>query len=266
MYKLIATDLDGTLLNDQKKINPNNAEYIKKALDLGVKIVLCSGRSHFSIHAFEEELNLVKLENYGIGLNGSMIYNSHTKLPIRHLLLDNSSAVKVLKELEQFNLEVVVFTGTTWIINVPKEKSRFYSVTTNEEFEIISDLTKIDIDVSKIIIIGENSKLKEIESYMKDFLGGLCNVCFTQTNFLEFTNIDAHKGAALKVLAEHLGISMKEVIAVGDNYNDITMLQEAGVGVAVSNAEDDVKKVADYITKSSNNDGALKEIIEKYIL
>lgn len=266
MYKLIATDLDGTLLDKNRIIHKENVKPIKKALEKGVKIVMCSGRPHSSINEYEKELGLNVEGNYGIGLNGSILFDSYSKKFLFNLKLDKSITIKILEEIKQFNLPTIVFTDDLLVSNIYNEELENYKVNFTTKIEIREDLTTFNQEALKVIVIGEYNKLKEIQDYTQEKLGNECNIYFTQVNFLEFTNKEAHKGSALKSLAKHLGIDMKEVIAVGDNYNDITMIQEAGLGVAVANAEQALKDVADYVTTNNNNEGVLKEVIEKYIL
>ena len=265
MYKLIATDMDGTLLNSEHKIHKNNLDSIKKAMENGVKIVMCSGRSFMSIHQYEKELNLIHEENYGIGLNGSMIYNTLSREPLNELKLEKDLAMEIIKELQTMDSDIIVYCDNEIIATKGAEELRVYENVDGVTIKIMEDLSQINKDVSKILVYGPRPELVKLEEHMIKFVDGRCSSFFTGPNFFEFTNIGANKGEALARLAKHLGIDMKDVIAVGDNYNDISMVKAAGVGVAVSNAEQALKDVANYITKTSNEEGALCEVIEKYI-
>jgi Cof subfamily protein (haloacid dehalogenase superfamily) len=252
MYKLIATDMDGTLLNNSQEIHKDNMASIKLAMEMGVKIVMCSGRSFMSIHKYEKELNLIHEDNFGIGFNGGMVYNTLTRKPLHELLLEKSMAVEILTELKRLDADLIVYASNKLLVEKESDSCADYAAISNMEVVKLDSLTDIDTDVSKIIAHGDRKRLLEIEEHMIKFLDGRCSSFFTGANFFEFTHINANKGNSLTLLANHLGIDMKDVIAVGDNYNDIEMLKQAGVGVAVKNAEQAVKDVADFVTETSN--------------
>ena len=118
----------------------------------------------------------------------------------------------------------------------------------------------------KILISSDIDTMLNLYKVINTEVGRDCNILFSSKNLLEITSVEATKGQALKFVADRLGIDIKDTIAIGDNYNDIDMIQVAGLGVAIFNAVDDLKSVADYVTKADNNKHAIKEIVDEFIL
>lgn len=268
MYKLIATDIDGTLLNNKIEIHPENIQPIKRALNNGIKIVMCSGRSHITIDDFSKQLGLVEKSDFHIAFNGGLIYNSYTREHLREINLEASITNEILKTVKDYDVVVIIYKNDELIFSKDVEHYKNYENyknTTNLKLTLNKNLTKVDTPVSKVIINGKREELERVETLLKNKFGSTINLFFSSKVFLEIVNIETSKGIALEILAKHLGVDMKEVIAVGDNYNDISMIKAAGLGVAVSNAEQALKNEADYITKNSNEDAAIKEVIEKFI-
>jgi Cof subfamily protein (haloacid dehalogenase superfamily) len=271
MYKLIVSDLDETLLNDENEICVKNIQAIKKASKLGVKFVPASGRGYREIEKVLTNLDLNDNEQqYVISFNGCAITKSkdNTILRFNHLPFEKAN------ELFQVGLtkEVCIHlhtSDTIYIYNINEaERNRMSKLNMNlKEFKEPSIEFLKNIPIAKIIYVNVDSDyLRSIDDEIKLITEGSVSVCYSTNCCMELNKHGVNKGEALLALAEFLGIKREETIAVGDSYNDMSMLAVAGLSVAAGNAVEDVKKACRYICKSDNNEGVLAEVIEKFIL
>ena len=270
-YKLIVSDMDETLLNDNREISKSNLEMIRLAREkYGVKLVPATGRGYASI---QDELALLGLHDlpgeYVISYNGAII----TENKGNTLLQSNGLDYSVMKEIFDFGLtkdvcQHVYTKDTVYVFNVnpyEKEKMDGYNGGCVYVEENSVDFLKNE-KIYKILFQNTNVPyLMSLEEPMKNLTKN-CAVSYSSNRYMEFNTAGIDKGNGLRAVAEILGIDIKDTIAVGDNYNDIPMLKTAGLSVAVSNAVDDAKKAARYVTKADNNKGAVAELIEKFII
>ncbi|URZ01795.1 Cof-type HAD-IIB family hydrolase [Clostridium felsineum] len=266
MYKLIALDMDGTLLNDDKTISEENKEAIKMAKSLGYKVVLSTGRPLRGIERYLEELNLVNEDDYAIAFNGGLVQNTKTGEILGKKLLKFEDLDRLYKLSKEFNVNIHMLSIDECI--TPK-KNPYSDVEVNlNQIKLIeknfSELPK-DTVVVKIMMIDSKDNLDNVEKLLpKDIYDDYC-VTRSSEIFLEFSPKDIHKGMGLKILSDHLGLKKEELIAVGDAGNDISMIEHAGLGVAMGNAFPSVKECADYITDSNENSGVAK-VIHKFMI
>jgi len=269
MYKLIALDLDGTLLDDFGIVPEANKEYIRKAMDCGVQVALCSGRSYISLARFENMLGLDKPGCYGICFNGGIVYDAFNKEIISDIRMSREVALelaKLIKSLaEGLELGLAIYTGDDLYVEHASEDINSYASKSRIELTVLESFSEITQDVTKLVAKGENSLLQVLYGKMLGLVDGRCQMFFTATNLLEFIPLESGKGRGLHILAEKLGIPINETMAVGDQVNDIDMIQAAGLGVAVANAVDEVKAVAGYVTRTDNNAGVIKEIAQEFL-
>ena len=270
MYSLIATDLDGTLLNNKKRIPAQNKKAIQQALERGIHVCLCSGRSFESMFYFEEELGLLEEGRYGICFNGSIIYQTHDRAIISEAPLDLSVARDVVAALRPLQKHIMIYNRELLLAEEKTEWINEYLRRIRIPLNIIPSfeqyLMQLQNPVSKVIVVGDHESLVKTKEKLDLVFAGRCNVFFSANELMEITAPTATKGTALTTLAKHLGITMSEVIAIGDQCNDLDMLRMAGLGVAVANAAEEAKNAADYITVSDNEAGALWEVFEKFVI
>lgn len=267
MYKIIALDMDGTLLNEDKVITDKTKAALKKAGDMGVKIVLASGRPIEGLDRYLEELNLVKEDEYVLSYNGCLVQETKTKKIICEFGLKGKDLQYFYDLSCSLGVNIHAFSPQRGLIT-PKN-SKYTEVEANiNQIEInICDFSTVkeDEDIIKIMFIDEPEILeKAIEALPKE-LYDKYNIVKSTPFFLEVISKDAGKGVGLKALAQYLNVKQEEVIAVGDAGNDLDMIEYAGLGVAMANASENVKEIANYITDSNNEDGIVK-VIEKFIL
>lgn len=270
-YKLIASDLDETLLNDDHTCPQANIEWIQKARkEYGVKFVPATGRGYMQIQPELKALGLYDLpEEYTLSFNGGALTENKDNRVIEF----NGLSFEKTKEIFEFGLKqdvcIHVYTQDTLYVYRLSESERQriehqkLAAVYPEEDSI--DFLK-DTPISKILYQNVDVPyLMTLEPQMKDITDGCCAVSYSSNRYMEFNALGVDKGKGLIDLAHKLGIDMKDTIAVGDNYNDMAMLEVAGLSVAANNAVDDVKKACDYTTKANNNEGVVAELIRKFI-
>ncbi|MCP1226011.1 Cof-type HAD-IIB family hydrolase [Sebaldella sp. S0638] len=270
-YKLIVSDMDETLLNDNREISENNLKMIKLAKEkYGVRFVPATGRGYASIQNELAKLGLHDLSGeYTISYNGAII----TENKGNTLLRSNGLDYNIMKKIFEFGLtkdlcQHVYTKDTVYVFNVNSyEKERMDGYNGGRVYveENSVDFLKNE-KIYKILFQNTNIPyLMSLEEPMKNLTEN-CAVSYSSNRYMEFNAMGIDKGNGLRTLADILGIDVKDTIAVGDNYNDIPMLKTAGLSVAVSNAVDDAKKAAHYVTEADNNKGAVAELIEKFII
>lgn len=268
MYKIIFCDLDGTLLNDKRQISDINMKYIKRAINEGCKFVICSGRSNMSIDNFNKILGFDKIENYAIAFNGAYIYKTDTKKKILEHLVPSECAIKAIRLCRKFNVDIMVYRDEFLWFDNSTNRINTYAKRNMVNIRIVNNLEEIAVKpVSKVIIIGDKEELKRVENEVYNTnLNKIMTTFFSADVLYEFNPLGIDKGTGIKELSKILNISMEETIAIGDNYNDLSMIKTAGIGVCCVNGENEVKKYADYITVKNNNEGVIEEVINKFII
>ena len=274
--KLLALDVDGTLFDDNGKISQESIDAMNQAREAGIEVVPTSGRDYDGIPW--DQLKNVDID-YVITTNGSAVYEAKTKKCLYEKYLDSGKMIPIFEYLLKKEIYINVFVD-----GVNYTPVQVYSYIDNldlpdyviqhmkENRKGISDLIEYlkngDAKMQKATLNfqkqenGEFLNLKEVQEYL-----GKCpdiKVVDGGFNNLEFTKAGTNKAAGLKFLAGHLGMTMDEVMAVGDSENDIEMLREAGLGIAMGNASSEVKEVADEITLDNEHEG-VAAAIGKYI-
>ncbi|MFD3155801.1 sugar-phosphatase [Haloimpatiens sp. FM7330] len=266
MFKLIALDMDGTLLKEDKTISNKTFEAIQNAKEKGVKVVLSTGRPVLGIKKYLQHLNLINEDDFAVTYNGAVVQCTKSG----QVIADNPLTFEDLHYLYNLSKElgINIHALTTNTCITPKaNKYSEYEATMNEiplkvvDFDNIDENTKI---VKVMFVDPEEILSKVIEKLPKDIYEKY-TVVRSAPFFLEFLDKNVNKGFGVKLLAEKLNIKPEEVICVGDAGNDVHMIKYAGLGVAMDNASLDVKKQADYITLSNEEDG-VAHVINKFIL
>ena len=266
MYKLIALDMDGTLLTTDKKISKNNEEAIKAADATGVKIVLASGRPLNGLNRYLEELDLLKGEDYVLSFNGGLVQNTRGKI-VSKVSLRGSDLKKIYKVSKELNVNIHAYSTKDGLITPKTSECTEYEATINGININIRDFNEVDDDedIIKVMMIDPQEILDPVIEKLPGELYEKYSVFKSAPYFLEFTHKEVDKGLGLKRLGEYLGIMREEIIACGDAGNDLSMVKYAGLGVAMENATPEVKEAANFITTSNDEDGIAK-VIEKFIL
>ncbi|MFC6176109.1 Cof-type HAD-IIB family hydrolase [Companilactobacillus huachuanensis] len=268
-YKMIALDLDDTLLTSQKTISDQNKLAIKQALAKGIKVVLCSGRTHNAVIKFADQLDISGSDQYMITNGGAIIEDMNGKIMYQEML-SNKFYREFIRFVHNNNLHynVVDNHGNTYT----SSGDWLDKYTIMQAFENANGLYLKEPDdlpaefkIVKAIINGSESELDDVSKMVHEKFDQDYFVVRTGIGFLEIFPQHVNKGKAIKVLAENLGFDLSEVIAMGDRDNDIPMLRIVGKGVAMDNALTDVKAAADYVTADNNHSG-VGLAIEKFVL
>lgn len=272
MYRLVAIDLDGTLLDTNKEISEKNKTAIHMATEKGVKIVICSGRVYSGARIYAKQLGIM---DPIIACNGAIIRENTDGKVIYSDFMNTEDCLRILDIFHENNIYFHVYAGETMLTerldyNSLKyyEKNKALPEKDRVEIDIVTDmerkLRELDGKVLKFVAVSDDS---ELLATVRKKLSVVETVDVTSSNYnnFEVVNKGVNKGKALERLAEVLKIPPQEMIAIGDNENDIPMFDFAGLGVAMGNAEGCAKEAADYITAANTEDGVAK-VIEKFIL
>lgn len=264
LYKLVALDMDGTLLNENKKINDRVKKAIADARKKGVKVILSSGRGFKGIEKYVKELQLDELV---ISLNGAIVTDASGEKLVFNNYMDPDVNRRIIELQKEYDIFSINFIGEKMYVEELNEKAMYFA--TFEGVEVIAVGNMLEFynaqPISKMLMIEKHEKFLVFKQKLIEELGEYVNATFSLPDFLEVYNINVNKGIVLHKIAEYYGLKREEVIAIGDGENDISMIQYAGLGVAMENAMDLVKNSADLIAKSNVEDGVAL-VIEKYIL
>ena len=267
MYKIIALDMDGTLLNDEKVITDRTKNALIEARKKGVKVVLASGRPADGLKRYLDELGLIDENEFVLSYNGSLVQKTKGEEIICETGLLGKDLHYTYKISQELGVNIHAFSPTKGLITPKISKYTEVEAKINDIPINICNFNTIEEDehIVKIMFIDEPEILdKAIEALPKEIYEKY-NVVKSTPYFLEIINKDSGKGVGLKALADYLDVSPKEIIAVGDAGNDLDMIEFAGLGVAMGNASVNVKEIANYITGKNNEDG-VAEVVEKFIL
>lgn len=265
-YKLIVTDMDGTVLGEDHKITPENKIALKKAEKMGIKIVFATGRFHDSAKEHVEFLdNTMPI----ISSNGSIIKHPVTDEVLYSNFIDREICLKVMDIIDNYNLKYQIYTDEKILQKYETEEEmifmkEFIVKNFSDKAEILfkKDL-KEDVKNSKVLKFNvmEIDKQELLDKVRHD-LQFVDNIEITSSwkDNLEIMSEGSHKGKAVEYLSSLFGIDREHIIAFGDNYNDLSMIEFAGIGVAMGNAEEDVKNIANYVTDKNGNSGVAKAI------
>jgi Cof subfamily protein (haloacid dehalogenase superfamily) len=280
--RLIALDMDGTLVSSNHKISEANKKAIKKAQAAGHIVMICSGRPHDGL--------IVTLSEEGFsdlpisGSNGAVTL-IHGEI-IHHVSMNPKSAEKLYDWLDDHEYPFKIYTDQgiygpetffqraryEFTENKPVDKPHFSDLATMEEYTNKFPVTYTkkfaeipeSAKIFKFFMMTPNMEKKAAAQEFAKLVGGLTITSSYEDN-VELSDEMAHKGTGLSAIAKHFNISMENTVAMGDNYNDSGMLEAAGLAVAMGNAEDGIKKIADVVTLTNDDDG-VAHAINKYIL
>lgn len=272
-YKLLCTDMDGTLLGKAHEISDRNLEAIKKANEKGLKIAVCTGRLYSSAFYYAEKLGV---KTPIISANGAFIREKDRDEIIYKSLLGIDRCKRIIEVCKKYKLVPHlhtphhVFSGAERYSALNyKEFNKYLPEDKKIHIEIVHDwneiLEKYEKEIVKAIIIEEENKENLLAAKKELIEMGDLEVVSSFSNNFEVMCKDVSKGRAVEILASYYGITNDEIICIGDNDNDISMIEIAGLGVAMGNGSEGAKKVANYVTDTNLNDGVAK-VIEKFIL
>ncbi|MBF2356423.1 HAD family phosphatase [Listeria welshimeri] len=272
----IILDIDGTLLNDDKKISPETKKALITAQQNGVKLILASGRPTTGMHLYAEQLEMKKYHGLLVSYNGAKVVDCQTKEELFNQTLTIAEGKAVLEHMKQFEVKVMIDKDDYMYVNNVYD---CYITYKGEEINIIQyesrggnfklcekeDLAAfLDYRINKILTAGDPDYMqKNYQAMMTPFKNTL-NCVFTADFYFEFTAKNIDKAKALDTVLTPMGIHAENIIAFGDGHNDITMVKYAGTGIAMDNAVPELKAVANSITLSNNKDG-IAHVLNNFI-
>jgi Cof subfamily protein (haloacid dehalogenase superfamily) len=264
-YKMLVVDMDDTLLTDDHEISKENAAMLLKAQEMGVYVVLASGRPTSAMIEYARELQCDVNNSFMISFNGSTI----TDLQEDKVLFEHSLTKEQIHSIYDFsqenNTHIITYLDGKIISERNSEYIDLESTITGLELVIVPSFkAAVTTSAVKCLLLEEPNYLKTVEPLLKTAMPEL-SVCMSKPFFLEAAPNGVDKGAAVKILAERLNIHQNEIIAIGNAGNDLSMVQYAGLGVWVENVDDDLREFGDVIV-ASNNDHGVAEVVKRFIL
>ena len=267
MKKLIAVDVDGTLVNSDKVMTPRTRKALMRAIEEGHHVMIVSGRQTAGLLSLADELDFSRLGGLLSAFNGGMIYDFKNKKTLANHTLDLDLAREILDYSKDLDLELMVpsgdyiYTDKAGQSYVEKE-ARILEVGIKVVPHIRDNLT---FAPNKFLFAQDPDKIDGEIAGLIDNFGDETVQVKSSRFYHEIMPLGLSKGNSLKEAADLLGVAMEDVIAFGDEMNDMSMLEVAGTSVAMGNAVDPVKEVADHITLSNDEDG-IAHFLEKHIL
>lgn len=262
-YKLVAVDMDGTLLDTNGKIRNETALAIKKTINNGVQFIVSTGRPIQGIKKYNDILNL---KGPAITYNGAMIVSLENGEILYEQSLKKSDAKKILNIGNKNEITMCVWSKNQLYVNILNDKVNNYIKLSGVKPILIYNYQELlEKPISKILWYDTVEKLEEVKKELSFDLFEEVTFCNTQPIFLEFFNSRVSKGEALKFIGKIYSISTHEMIAIGDGANDLSMIQYAGLGVAMGNASIEIKNCAQFIT-ASNDENGVGKVLEKFVL
>lgn len=259
--KLIATDLDGTLLRNDKTISERTKKILKNYMEKNGKLVLSTGRAYFGTEWVANELGL---KGIIITYNGARIYDREKNEVIYHAPLEEDVVKKIIKISREKNIHLNLYQGDDWFVESrEREEAEYYTKACGKE-PIEKSFQKFeDYSMTKALFIGERKILESLEEELLGIFGDTIHLTYSHSTYLEVLNKKVNKGAALERVAQYYGIEQEKIAAFGDEMNDREMLEYAHYGVAMKNANPELKKYANYETLTNDEDGVVEFIIKE---
>lgn len=262
-YRLIATDMDGTLLLPDNTISQPTMQAIEKARQKGVVFTLSTGRPVQGVKKYIDQLGL---DCPVITYNGAVVVHSRTGQILFSQDMDREDARLVYNLALEKGVMFILWSKNRLYVSEMSEKTEFYEQIVSTKAELLTDFDSLLEDgITKFLWYDEPEILDGYINQLKHCPLKDTTFIKSRAYFMEFFSAQTSKAVAMEKLGEYYGISRQEMIAIGDQTNDLSMIEYAGLGVAMGNAVDSVKKAADHITATNTEDG-VAQVIEKFVL
>ncbi len=284
--KLLFTDLDGTLLTDDKQILDVDMSAISKMLEKGHKLVLCTGRPLTSAKMLAKRYGFDRPGFFLVSFNGGLIYDYATEKSILTRRISVDDVKFIMDRAHECGMHAHTYAGDLVVSEHETEQLKTYCRIMQMDYLVVNDIREyfgsegvtsgmapnvpINVVVKppikvNIITPFDHGSLVDFRAEMRKTTAGKLFDVFSKPEMLEFSHMKSNKGDAVRFMADFYKVPLSSTIAVGDEENDCPMIEAAGVGVAMSNASEVAKKVANYVTESDNNHGGIAEVIQKFV-
>jgi len=265
--RMLALDLDDTLLRHDLTISFYTRNLLKRAEDEGVTVVLASGRAPSAMEKYGKELNLHKRKGFMVCHNGATIQESDTLKVVYESRLPVDAALAVFDLVDAEGMPVQLYEGRTIYVSRRNEFADQDEKLTGLRQVVVENFrAMIEAGQLKFVIPGDPMLLKPLEILLKNYIGDRVTIFTSKPYFLEILPPATGKGEALAIVAEKLGIKREEVMAVGDSMNDESMLRWAGWGVAMKNGDERMKAIASFVSARTNEEDGVADLVERYVL
>lgn len=267
-YKIIALDVDGTLVNSQLQLTEGVREALIRAQrDYGMRVIIASGRPTPGLRHLAEELELARYSGYVLPYNGGLVYNARAMAsPIRRNTLPEEIIPELYALAKEHGLNILTYTDSEILTEDPEDPyvHKEMALTVMPARRVDNFVQEVPSGLPKCLIVGDPKAIEALVPIARQRFAGRVDAFTSDPAFLELVPTGINKGVALQKLLERLDYDRSELIAVGDSYNDLEMIQFAGLGVAMSNAREAIKSCADYVTKSNDEDG-VAHLLRKHV-
>ncbi|WP_028560449.1 Cof-type HAD-IIB family hydrolase [Paenibacillus pinihumi] len=262
-YKLIAIDVDDTLLNDELQVTARTKQALQQAIEQGVTVTLATGRMYASAQNIARQIELnVPIITY----QGSLVKTLLDGQVIYERYVPTEAAKKLYEYCEAKGLHLQLYVDDVLYVKEENDKIAGYSRLSKIPYVVAPNFADLVLQPQmKMLIIDEPELLDKVAVELKALIGDIAHITKSKPHFLEIMHKEGTKGHALAFLASHIGCTLEEAIGIGDSWNDHEMLEMAGLGVAMGNALPSLKEIANYVTRSNNEDG-VAHVIEKFVL
>lgn len=266
-YRMLALDLDGTLANSDKEITPPVRTAVHEAIAAGVQVVLASGRPLVGVAPVADVLGLDELGGYVLSNNGARVIEWRSKEVVANLTVPRRAVEEACAAAHEFGFDTLAYDDAFLYSERPEsrwvERERFNNSSVAKRVDDLAAF--VTWEPNKVMVVGDPDRLTVAKEALGSRLAGVADVFLSEPFFIEVVPPGVRKDTAIAKLAERHGIRREEVLAVGDGYNDIPMLDYAGLAVAMANSYPGVREHADWVAPSNDEDGVV-DVVRRFLL
>ena len=263
MYKLVAVDLDGTLLDSNRQVSARNRQAICDLLDAGILFSISTGRPLQGVTQF---IDMIGADMPFILYNGAVVLTSRSKQVLHESVLAGELAKEVVRLGQERGTNVFVYAAGEMYVSEINQSVNEYRAKIKVEPIVVEDLAQTAaLGVTKVLFRDTPDRIAELENEISPHFQGILNSFTSLPILLEFVDINTSKGVAMQKIGERYNIKQAEMMAIGDSFNDADMIRYAGLGIAMGNAAQKIKDIADATTSTNDEDG-VAEAIYRYVL
>lgn len=265
-YKLLVLDIDGTVTNSDKKVLEKTRKAVIHLQEKGVLVAIASGRAPKGVFSIARELEFQRFGNYIISFNGAKIINFQTRKCVYEKYLPTHIPIRLWKDALKYNLGIVTYSDRNLIAGTePDPYMALESRISNMPVEYCENFrASVNFPVNGCLLTGAPEDIEALEPVFACKYYHETEIFRSEPCFLEVVPKNVDKAYSLMHLLKILGIRREETVCCGDSFNDISMVQFAGMGVAMANAQEKLKNVATYVTEHDNDHDGIAEVIEKF--
>lgn len=266
--KVLILDIDGTLTNSKKEITPKTMEALLRAEEQGVKIIIASGRPAPGVKWIADALKLESYGGYVLCFNGARVMDMKTGKIVYQQVFPNDCIASLYDYAIEHDMGLITYENDVVITGTRFDRYMELEANLNhmELRKVDQFKSYVNFDVNKCLLTAEVDVAPKLEQELASMFEGKLSIYRSEPFFIEAMTLGVDKAASLAHLFEIIGVDKEDAVACGDGFNDMSMIQYAGVGVAMANAQEAVKEVADVVTKKTNDEDGLLEVIETYFL